>query len=73
MIRRGADYRLASPATDVLLRFGAKAGGLGFAALLADNPFAKSLVAPEHFPQELALHCTKEDAQLASVLPEVYC
>ena len=48
------------------------AGGLGLAALLADNPFMKSLVVPENLPHELALNCANEYAQLASFLPEVY-
>lgn len=52
--------------------FEAMAGGLGLAALLADNPFVKSLVVPENLPHELALHCANEYAQLASFLPEVY-
>jgi len=48
------------------------AGGLGLAALLADNPLVKSAVVPENLPQELALHCGNEYAQLASFLPEVF-
>lgn len=52
--------------------FEAMAGGLGLAAFLADNPLVKSVVVPENLPQELALHCANEYAQLASFLPEVF-
>ena len=52
--------------------FEAMSGGAGLAALLADNVVVKRILMPENLPQELALHCANEYAQLASFLPQVY-
>ena len=52
--------------------FEAMAGGVGFAAVLADNPILKRRLVPKNLARELALHCANEYSQLASFLPELF-
>ncbi len=52
--------------------FEAMSGGLGLAALLANNKFIKQEMLPPNGPKELAFHCATEYSQLASFLPELY-